>query len=140
VIKNAAGEITELRCTYDPASRGGSTPDNRKVQGTLHWVSAGHALEAEIRLYDKLFTKPNPDEVAEGASFTDNLNPASLTVLNSGKLEQSLKSCQPGDRFQFMRNGYFCVDPDSATEKLVFNQTVGLKDTWAKMQKMDNGK
>ncbi|HOV47007.1 MAG TPA: glutamine--tRNA ligase/YqeY domain fusion protein [Anaerolineae bacterium] len=135
VVKNAAGEIVELRCTYDPASRGGVTPDGRKVKGTLHWVSAAHAIDAEVRLYDNLFLKENPYDVPEGQDFTVNLNPESLKVLTGCKLEPGLATAAPGDRFQFMRQGYFCVDSkDSCPGALVFNSTVGLKDTWAKIQ------
>jgi len=135
VVKNAAGEIVELRCTYDPASRGGVTPDGRKVKGTLHWVSAAHAIDAEVRLYDNLFLKENPYDVPEGQDFTVNLNPESLKVLMGCKLEPGLATAAPGDRFQFMRQGYFCMDSkDSRPGALVFNSTVGLKDTWAKIQ------
>lgn len=135
VVKNAAGEIVELRCTYDPTSRGGVTPDGRKVKGTLHWVSVAHAIDAEVRLYDNLFLKENPYDVPEGQDFTVNLNPESLKVLTECKLEPGLATAAPGDRFQFMRQGYFCVDSkDSRPGALVFNSTVGLKDTWAKIQ------
>lgn len=135
VVKNAAGEIVELRCTYDPTSRGGVTPDGRKVKGTLHWVSAAHAIDAKVRLYDNLFLKENPYDVPEGQDFTVNLNPESLKVLTGCKLEPGLATAAPGDRFQFMRQGYFCVDSkDSRPGALVFNSTVGLKDTWAKIQ------
>jgi glutaminyl-tRNA synthetase len=137
VEKNAAGEITLLRCTYDPAPRSGNAPDGRKVKGTIHWVSAAHAIEAEVRLYDKLFTIPDPNQAPEGQNkdFTANLNPQSLEVLTGCKLEPSLASARPGDRYQFERLGYFCVDPDSTPGKLVFNRTVTLKDTWAKIEK-----
>ncbi|MEW6515916.1 MAG: glutamine--tRNA ligase/YqeY domain fusion protein [candidate division FCPU426 bacterium] len=136
VIKDeTSGEIVELRCTYDPASRGGGTPDNRKVQGTLHWVSVSHALEAEVRLYDHLFSKPNPDDVAPGQDYKNNLNPNSLVVRSSCKVEPRLASALPGDHFQFLRLGYFCLDPDSGNGHWVFNRTVSLKDTWAKIQK-----
>ncbi len=135
VVKDAAGAIVELRCTYDPESRGGATPDGRKVKGTLHWVSAAHAVDAEVRLYDNLFLKENPYDVAEGQDFTANLNPHSLEVLTDCKLEANLAGAVVGDRFQFMRQGYFCVDSkDSRPGALVFNRTVGLKDTWAKIQ------
>lgn len=135
VVKDAAGNVVELRCTYDPASRGGATADGRKVKGTLHWVSAAHAVEAEVRLYDNLFIKENPYDVPEGQDFTVNLNPNSLEVLTGCKLEPSLAQAAPGERFQFMRQGYFCVDSkDSRPGALVFNRTVGLKDTWAKLQ------
>jgi len=129
------GEVIELHCTYDPQSRGGWTPDDRKVKGTLHWVSAPHAIEAEVRLYDHLFTKSDPESVGEGQDFTANLNPNSLEVLTSCRIEPSLAAARPGDRFQFMRQGYFCVDPDSTPKKIVFNRTVQLRDTWAKIEK-----
>jgi glutaminyl-tRNA synthetase len=135
VIKDADGNITELHCTYDPETRGGDSPDGRKVKATLHWVSAKHALDAEVRLYDHLFTKENPDDVPEGQDFTVNLNPDSLKVLDNCKIEPSVKDTKPLDRLQFERLGYFCTDKDSTPDKLVFNKTVGLKDTWAKIQK-----
>jgi glutaminyl-tRNA synthetase len=134
VVKDKDGNIVELHCTYDPATRGGDAPDGRKVKSTLHWVSAGHAIEAEVRLYDHLFTKENPDDVAEGEDFKSNLNPGSLEVLTSCRLEPSLAQAKPFSRYQFERLGYFCVDPDSTKEKPVFNRTVGLRDTWAKIQ------
>ncbi len=135
VVKDESGAIVELRCTYDPASRGGVTPDGRKVKGTLHWVSAAHAEDAEVRLYDTLFLKENPYDVPEGQEFTANLNPESLQVLTGCKVEASLAAAAPGERFQFMRQGYFCGDvKDSRPGALVFNRTVGLKDTWAKIQ------
>ncbi len=134
VIKDADGNITELRCTYDPATRGGDAPDGRKVKATLHWVSADHALDAEVRLYEHLFTKENPEDTEEGQDFTDNLNPDSLKVLTGCKVEPSLAAAKPLDRFQFERLGYFCLDPDSAPGKLIFNRTVTLKDTWAKIR------
>ena len=133
VVKNERGEVVEVHCSYDPATRGGNAPDGRKVKATIHWVSAAHALEAEVRLYDKLFTKPNPNEVAEGQDFTANLNPNSLEALPGCKLEPSLAGAAAGARYQFERLGYFCVDPESAPSKLVFNRTVALKDTWAKV-------
>ena len=126
------GEVTELRCTYDPATRGGSAPDGRKVKATLHWVSAPHALDAQVRLYDRLFTKENP---ALEEDWHASLNPASLEVLESCKVEPSLGGAPSGSRFQFERQGYFCVDPDSTSGLLVFNRTVGLRDTWAKIEK-----
>ena len=135
VVKDAAGNIVEVHCTYDPLSRGGQSPDGRKVKSTMHWVSAAHAISAEIRLYDKLFLKPDPYDLPEGGDVLDNLNPNSLEIVSDAKLEPSLSSAKPGDRFQFERVGYFCVDPDSATEKLVFNRTLPLKDTWAKIEK-----
>jgi glutaminyl-tRNA synthetase len=134
VVKNAEGEVTEVRCTYDPTTRGGNAPDGRKVKGTIHWVSAEHALSAEVRLYDYLFNKPDPTDVAEGETFHVNLNPNSLETLPAAQLEPSLATAKPGDRVQFERLGYFCVDAkDSTAGKLVFNRTVTLKDTWAKL-------
>jgi glutaminyl-tRNA synthetase len=138
VVKDKkTGEPVELHCTYDPQTRGGSTPpDGRKVKGTLHWVSADHALEAEVRLYNHLFTKENPDDVAEGSDFKDYLNPNSLETLTSCRVEPTLKGAAPGSRYQFLRHGYFCVDSiDSTDSKLVFNRTVSLRDTWAKIEK-----
>ena len=137
VIKDEnTGEVVELRCTYDPATRGGDAPDGRKVRGTLHWVSAAHALPVEVRLYDHLFLKPNPTDVEEGKTFKDYLNPESLVVLNPCYVEPSLAEAKPGDIFQFERVGYFCVDPvDSRPSAPVFNRTATLKDTWAKIQK-----
>jgi glutaminyl-tRNA synthetase len=137
VVKDPqTGEVIELRCTYDPQTRGGDNPpDGRKVKATLHWVSAAHALQSEARLYDHLFLKPNPDDVAEGADFTTNLNPNSLEVLTSCLVEPSLAGAKPGDRCQFERQGYFCVDLDSTSEALVFNRTVKLKDSWEKIEK-----
>lgn len=129
------GEATEIRCTYDPATRGGNAPDGRKVKGTIHWVSAAHAVNAEVRLYDHLFTKPDPDDVPEGQDYRANLNPNSLVVLKDAKLEPSLASAAAGARFQFERLGYFCMDKDSSPGKLVFNRSVTLRDTWAKMEK-----
>ena len=136
VVKDPqTGQVTELRCTYDPATRGGSAPDGRKVKATLHWVSAPHALPAEVRLYETLFTKPDPEDVEEGQTFLDNLNPHSLEVIPQAFIEPSVKGAAPGTRYQFERLGYFCVDPDTTPEHLVFNRTVTLKDTWAKVQK-----
>ena len=132
VIKDAQGNIVELHCTFDPASRGGNSPDGRKVQGTIHWVSIPHAIKAEIRLFDRLFSKPDPDNVPEGQDWKSSLNPESLTVIE-GYLEPSLKHVKHLDKFQFERLGYFCVDYDSTPEHLVFNRTVTLKDTWAKL-------
>jgi glutaminyl-tRNA synthetase len=135
VIKDEkTGEIIELHCTYDPESRGGWTPDNRRVKGTLHWVSAQHAIKVEIRLYDHLFTKEDPDEVEEGKTFLDNLSPNSLEVLTGCLAEPGLAGVKSGDQFQFMRQGYFCVDPDSKPGKPVFNRAVSLRDTWAKIE------
>jgi glutaminyl-tRNA synthetase len=135
VVKDENGEVVELRCTYDPETRGGSSPDGRKVKGTLHWVSAAHALDAEVRLYDRLLTKPNPYDLEEGQDFTANINPNSLEVLTACKVEPFLAGAKPGSRYQFLRQGYFCVDPGSSDEKLVFNRTVSLRDTWAKIEK-----
>jgi glutaminyl-tRNA synthetase len=135
VIKDAAGNVVELRCTYDPATRGGNAPDGRKVKATIHWVSAAHAIDAEVRLYDHLFAKPDPDDVPEGKTYLDNLNPNSLEVLPSAKLEPSLASAKVGDRYQFERLGYFVVDKDSTPGKPVFNRAVTLRDTWAKIEK-----
>jgi glutaminyl-tRNA synthetase len=129
------GEITEIHCTYDPATQGGNAPDGRKVKSTIHWVSAAHAIDAEVRLYDNLFTREDPNETDEGEDFTANLNPHSLEVLTDCKLEPSLRHATPGDRYQFERLGYFCVDPDSTAGKPVFNRTVALRDTWAKIEK-----
>jgi len=135
VVKNEKGEIVELRCTYDPATRGGDAPDGRKVKATMHWVSAQHALEAEVRLYDHLFTVKSSAEMEEGKDWKEYLNPKSEEVLPTCYVEPSLAGAKPGDKFQFERKGYFCVDPDTATTgKLVFNRTVTLKDTWAKVQ------
>jgi glutaminyl-tRNA synthetase len=131
VIKDAAGEVSELRCTYDPATRGGDAPDGRKVKATLHWVSAAHALDVEVRLYDRLFTSEMPGAAGD---YVADLNPRSLEVLKAAKLEPSVAEAAPGTRYQFERLGYFCVDPDSATGRLVFNRTVTLKDTWARIE------
>lgn len=133
--KDAAGNVTAVHCTYDPETRGGQSPDGRKVKGTIHWVSAEHALDAEIRLYDRLFNVENPSDESKVGSFLENLNPASQEVLTRCKIESTLKSVSPGDSFQFLRLGYFCVDPDSTPEHLVFNRTVALKDSWAKVNK-----
>jgi len=135
VIKNDAGDVIELRCSYDPASRGGQSPDGRKVKGTLHWVSIPHAVDAEVRLYEHLFTKEDPDDLPDGGDFTDNINPHSLEVLPDCKVEPMLGEAEVGETFQFMRHGYFCVDPDSTDAKKVFNRTVSLRDSWAKMGK-----
>ena len=135
VVKDAEGNITAVHCTYDPASRGGNSPDGRKVKSTIHWVSAAHAIQAEIRIYDKLFTKPDPGDLEEGESFLDNLNPNSLELLLDAQLEPSLATAKPGDRIQFERVGYFCTDLDSTPTHLVFNRTLPLKDTWAKIEK-----
>jgi glutaminyl-tRNA synthetase len=127
------GEVIELRCTYDPETYGGTSSDGRKVRGTSHWVSADHAVDAEVRIYDHLFSTEDPDDVPDGGTFIDNLNPESLVVLKSCKLEQGLDQAKPGERFQFLRQGYFCVDPDSTPEAPVFNRTVALRDTWSRM-------
>ncbi len=133
VVRDEAGNIVEIHCTYDPETRGGYAPDGRKVRGTIHWVSAQHAIEAEVRLYDRLFSVPNPLDAGEGKTYLDYLNPDSLQVLRGCKLEPSLAEARPGERFQFERKGYFCVDPDSAPGRLVFNRTVTLRDSWAKL-------
>ena len=136
VIKDeATGEVVELRCTYDPDTKGGTSSDGRRVRGTSHWVSAEHALDAEVRLFDHLFSKEDPDDVPPGGDFTDNINAESLTVLQSCKVEPGLASCRSGESFQFLRQGYFCVDPDSTEGSLVFNRTVALRDTWARMDR-----
>lgn len=137
VIKDADGAIIELRCTYDPETRGGYAPDGRKVQGTLHWVSADHAIEAEVRQYEQLFTKPNPNDVEEGQDFTAFINPNSLEILIGCRVEPSLAEAAHGTRYQFERLGYFNVDLDSTPERLVFNRTVTLKDTWGKIQQKE---
>jgi glutaminyl-tRNA synthetase len=134
------GEVQRLHCTYDPETKGGWSKDGRRVKGTLHWVSVPHALNAEVRLYDRLFETKNPLDVKEGEDFKENLNPDSLNVLNSSKLEPSVSRAQPGDRFQFLRKGYFCVDPDTAQGDLVFNRSVPLRDTWAKILKKQKQK
>ena len=136
VIKDdQSGAIIEVRCTYDPATDGGSAPDGRKVKGTIHWVSADHAIEAEVRLYDHLFAQQDPSDVADGEPWTKNLNPKSLEVLHNCCLEPSLADVQPGDRYQFERLGYFCIDTDSTAERIVCNRTVTLRDSWAKIEK-----
>jgi glutaminyl-tRNA synthetase len=136
IVKDAAGNVTEVHCTHDPDTLGCNPPDGRKVQGVIHWVSAAHALKCEVRLYETLFNKPDPDEFAEGGSYLDNLNPQSLTII-TGLLEPAAATAKIGDSFQFERVGYFCVDKDSTPGKLVFNRTVTLKDTWAKVEKAD---
>ncbi len=135
VVKDDAGNVVEVHCTYDPASRGGWTDDGRKVRGTLHWVSAAHAIPAEVRLYEHLFASSTPEVTPEGEDFTVNLNPNSLEVLKNCMVEPSLANAKPGTRYQFLRHGYFVVDPDTDGETLVFNRTVSLKDSWAKIQK-----
>jgi len=137
VIRDSDGQITTLHCTYDPATRGGDAPDGRKVKATLHWVSATHAVDAEVRLYDRLFAEEDPNDVEAGQTWLDNLNPDSLRVLRACKVEPSLTDARHGDRFQFERKGYFCVDPDSTEGSVVFNRTVGLRDTWAKVRERE---
>ena len=140
VVKNESGEITELHCTYDPATRGGDSPDGRKVKSTLHWVSAKHAVSAEVRLYDHLLKTPEPEEgLEEGQEFTANLNPNSLETLENSWLEPALAGSEDGTRVQFERLGYFCADPDSTAERPVFNRAVTLRDQWAKIQKKKGG-
>jgi len=136
VVKDEqTGEVVELHCTYDPQTRGGDAPDGRKVKATLHWVSADHALKAEVRLYNHLITEPDPSDVAEGADFKSHLNPDSLESLTDCRVEPSLAGAAPGSQYQFERLGYFCVDSvDSTPEALVFNRTVPLRDTWAKIE------
>ncbi|MFT5327954.1 MAG: glutaminyl-tRNA synthetase [Planctomycetaceae bacterium] len=135
VVKDDDGNVIEVRCTYDPESKGGNAPDGRKVKGTIHWVSAKHAVDAEVRLYDRLFSQESPDDVPEGQDWKDGLNPESLEILSNAKLEPSLAAAEPGARVQFERNGYFCVDQDSTSEKLTFNRTATLRDSWAKKNK-----
>lgn len=135
VVKDEkSNEVIELHCTYDPETRGGSSPDGRKVKATLHWVSAAHALQAEVRLYESLFLTPTPGE-QKGGDFKADINPNSLVVLNSCRVEPGLADAAPGDSYQFERQGYFCVDPDSSPTRLVFNRTATLRDTWAKIEK-----
>ena len=129
------GQVTVVHCTHDPATRGGNTPDGRKVKGTIHWVSAAHAVTAEARLYDRLFTRPDPSDEPDGRDFTALLNPASVEIVTDARVEPSLAAAKPGARFQFERLGYFSVDPDSTAGRLVVNRTVGLRDTWAKIEK-----
>jgi glutaminyl-tRNA synthetase len=140
VVKNDKGEVIEVHCTYDPATRGGNSPDGRKVKSTIHWVSAAHAIDAEVRIYDKLFTVEDPNQVAEGQEFTANLNPNSLEVIAQAKLEPSLANAPVEGRYQFERLGYFCVDSESKPGHPVFNRTVALKDTWAKVEKKSEKK
>jgi glutaminyl-tRNA synthetase len=135
ITKDANGNITELHCTYDPATRGGDAPDGRKVKSTLHWVSATHTIKAEVRLYDHLFKNENPDDAPEDQDFKSNLNPDSLQVLTDCRVEPSLTDAKPLSRYQFERLGYFCTDPDISPDNLIFNRTVTLRDTWAKIQK-----
>jgi glutaminyl-tRNA synthetase len=140
VVKDDRGEVVEVHCTYDPATQSGNAPDGRKVKSTIHWVSAEHAIDAEVRLYENLFATENPGDVPEGQDFTVNLNPNSLEILTDAKLEPSLSGTKPGDRYQFERLGYFCADLDSKPGALVFNRTVPLRDTWAKIEKREKGK
>jgi glutaminyl-tRNA synthetase len=140
VVKDATGQVTEIHCTYDPATHGGNAPDGRKVKSTIHWVSAAHAIDAEVRLYDTLFTREDPNETAEGQDFTANLNPNSLEVVSDAKLEPVLREAKIGAGYQFERLGYFSVDPDSTPGKPVFNRTVALRDTWAKIEKKSEKK
>jgi glutaminyl-tRNA synthetase len=134
-VKDEKGEVIEIHCTYDPATRGGNTPDGRKVKSTIHWVSAAHAIDAEVRLYQTLFTKQDPNDTKDGEDFTVHLNPQSLELRKGAKLEPSLHNAPAGSRYQFERLGYFSVDLDSTPGKPVFNRTVALKDTWAKVEK-----
>jgi glutaminyl-tRNA synthetase len=140
IVKDEKGEVVEVHCTYDPATRGGNAPDGRKVKSTIHWVSAQHAVDAEVRVYENLFTKANLAQVEEGKDVFDYLNPNSLEVIPNAKLEPSLAGAAPGSRYQFERLGYFCCDPDSEPGALVFNRTVALKDSWAKVEKKQGGK
>jgi len=137
VVKDDRGEVVELRCTYDPATRGGDAPDGRRVKATLHWVSAAHAVPVEVRLYDRLFSVEDPENVPEGRTFIDNLNPNSLEVLRNARAEPAAASLGVGARVQFERLGYFCVDPDSRERAIVFNRTVSLRDTWARLAQRD---
>jgi glutaminyl-tRNA synthetase len=139
VVKDAAGDIVELRCTYDPATRGGDSPDGRKVKATMHWVSAPHAATAEVRLYDRLFSVEDPEREEAGKTFLDHLNPGSLEVLGGCQVEPSLATAAPGSRFQFERLGYFAVDPDSRPGTPVFNRIVSLRDAWAKIAQKSGG-
>ena len=139
-VKDDSGEIVELRCTYDPETKGGDAPDKRKVRGTLHWVSARHASDATVCLYGRLFMKENPDNVEEGRTFLDYINPDALEELKGCKVEPSLKDSSPGKHFQFLRHGYFCEDTDSTADALIFNRTVPLRDTWAKIKKKQGNK
>jgi glutaminyl-tRNA synthetase len=138
-VKDASGEVVELRCTYDPATRGGDSPDGRKVKATLHWVSAAHATPAEVRLYDRLFSVEDPEADEAGKTFLDHLNPDSLEILSGCQIEPSLTSAPRGARFQFERLGYFNVDDDSAPGSPVFNRIVSLRDTWAKIEQKAKG-
>ncbi|MGW8249159.1 MAG: glutamate--tRNA ligase family protein, partial [Anaerolineales bacterium] len=134
VVDDETGEVVEIHCTYDPETRGGDAPDGRKVNATLHWVSAEHAIPVEARLYDRLFNKENPLDLEEGQDFSAVINPDSLQVVAKAMLEPSIKGARPGQTFQFERLGYFCIDPDTTPDRLVFNRTITLRDTWAKIQ------
>ena len=138
-IKDEDGNIMEVHCRYDPETRGGNAPDGRKVKGTIHWVSAEHCIDVEVRLYDRLFSVENPNEAPDGGDWKDNLNPESLTIVEAAKLEPEVAGAEPGTRYQLERTGYFCVDSESAPEKLILNRTVGLRDSWAKLQKQQGG-
>jgi glutaminyl-tRNA synthetase len=140
VVKNDKGEVVEVHCTYDPATRGGNAPDGRKVKATIHWVAVASAIDAEVRIYENLFLKENPSEVEEGKDVLDNLNPNSLEIIADAKLEPSLANAAAGNRYQFERLGYFCVDPDSKPGQAIFNRTIALKDTWAKVEKKQGTK
>jgi glutaminyl-tRNA synthetase len=140
VVKNEKGEVVEVHCSYDPATRGGNAPDGRKVKATIHWVAASSAVDAEVRIYENLFLKEDPSDVEEGRDVLDNLNPNSLEIIADAKLEPSLADATSGTRYQFERLGYFCVDPDSKPGKRVFNRTIALKDTWAKEEKKQGRK
>jgi glutaminyl-tRNA synthetase len=140
VVKNDKGEVIEVHCTYDPATKGGNAPDGRKVKATIHWVSAAHAVDAEVRIYENLFLKEDPSDVEEGQDVLDNINPNSLEIIADAKLEPSLGTATVGTRYQFERLGYFCVDPDSKPGKPVFNRTVALKDAWARVEKKQAGR
>ena len=140
VVKNDKGEVIEVHCTYDPATRGGNSPDGRKVKSTIHWVSAQHAVDAEVRVYENLFTKENLADLEEGKDPLDYLNSNSLEIIPHAKLEPSLANAASGSRYQFERLGYFCADPDSKSGTPVFNRTVALKDTWAKVEKKQEQK
>jgi len=142
VVKDKqTGKVTELHCTYDPQTRGGWSSDGRKVKGTLHWVSAAHSLKAEVRLYHHLFIKANPEDVKNGSDFKANLNPNSLERLTSCRVEPSLVEAKPGNKYQFLRQGYFCVDSvDSGNSALVFNRIVPLRDSWSRIEKAENKK
>jgi glutaminyl-tRNA synthetase len=133
--KDENGNITVVHCNYAPDSKGGDTEDKRKVKGTIHFVSAAHAIDAEVRLYDRLFNVPNPSDETGVSSFVEYINPDNMVVMSNAKLESGLAYAKPGDKFQFMRQGYFCMDKDSTAEKPIYNRTVGLKDSWAKMNK-----